>query len=708
MPKKTKADKKKGNTILVIVESPAKASTINKYLGDKYKVTSSMGHIIDLPKSRMGIDVDHDFEPEYITVRGKGKILNELKKLAGNSSMVLLASDNDREGEAIAYLVKRALSDKYPDLPMKRIVFNEITKPAILESINQPRDLELDMIEAQKTRRVLDRLVGYNISPILWQKVKRGLSAGRVQSVAMRVICEREDEIGKFVPVEYWTMDAVFLKDKKEFQAELFKINNEKPELSSVKDVDAVREKLNKDNFVVSSILDTAKSIKATPPFITSKLQQAAANRFGFTTKKTMQVAQQLYEGINIGNDRVGLITYMRTDSTRISAQAINEAREYINANFPKALPESPNIYSKSSGAQDAHEAIRPTAVIKTPDLMKKYLDRDQHRLYSMIWERFVSSQMINSETITHTINIENNGVIFRASKTTVIEQGFNLCLDILKSKDADKSKKLPDLKEGDKVELKEFLPEQHFTQPPPRYTDASIVKFLEEKGIGRPSTYAPTITTLLNRYYVVRKARQLMPTVLGKVVNSIIVEQFPEIVDIDFTANMENNLDQIANGEMNGKDLLRDFYLPFKIKIDDVSKNLESMKKMFDEPTNDVCEKCGKPMIKKLGKYGFFLACSGFPACRNSKPIPLADCPREGCGGKIIPKRKGKRGREFYGCSNYPTCDFVTWDRPIGAKCPKCGKFLVEKTDKLHGTYKLCIDQACGYKCLEEHTCPV
>lgn len=690
---------------LVIVESPAKAKTINKYLGKSYKVTASMGHIIDLPKSRLGVDVDNNFRADYITVRGKGDILNGLKKMTSQSTAVLLASDNDREGEAIAYHIGQSLRNKYPDIPIKRIVFNEITKPAILEAIKQPRDIEENKVNAQKTRRILDRLVGYNISPILWAKVKGGLSAGRVQSVTLRVICEREEEVEKFIPEEYWTLDAVFGNGKKDFTAELFKIDDKKPEFNNGKDIESLIEKLNKDNFSVSSIQESTKTIKPIAPFITSKLQQTAANRFNFTSKKTMSIAQQLYEGIDIGKETIGLITYMRTDSTRISPQAIDEVRKLIGQEYPDYLPETVNYYSKSEGAQDAHEAIRPTSAFRTPELIKKYLTPEQFKLYSIIWERFVSSQMTSSIHKTETVFIKNDNAIFKANKSTMINEGFNACLNLLKSKESDeKSVNIPHLKENDKLILKKYLPEQHFTQPPPRFTDATIIKFLEENGIGRPSTYAPTISTLLERYYVVRKQKQLVPTVLGKLVNNIIVKSFPDIVDVTFTAKMEENLDSIENSNADGTDILRSFYQPFKSRVDDASKNLEDHKKSFDEEIGENCEKCGKPMVKKLGKYGFFIACSGFPECRNSKPIPLADCPKDGCNGKIIAKKSGKRGKEFYGCSNYPQCDFVTWNKPTEFKCPNCGKFLIEKSDKIHGTYKTCIDDNCGYKQLEEH----
>jgi DNA topoisomerase I len=703
------AKKKIEKSTLVIVESPAKSKTINKYLGKNYKVAASMGHIIDLPKSRIGVDVENGFKPEFITVRGKGKILNNLKKLASHSDSILLASDPDREGEAIAYHIGKSLNEKFPDIPIKRIIFNEITKPAILESIKNPMDIDESKVNAQKTRRILDRLVGYNISPILWEKVKNGLSAGRVQSVALRVICEREDEIEKFIPEEYWTLEAVFLKNKKEFTAILFKVDEKKPDFNNQKQITDLLDKLDKTKFTVSSIQQTTKSIKPTPPFITSKLQQTAANRFGYTSKKTMSIAQQLYEGIDIGKETIGLITYMRTDSTRISTQALDEAREYIKNNFPKFLPASPVIYGKSNQSQDAHEAIRPTSVNKTPELIKQYLTPEQYKIYSIIWEKFVSSQMTNSEYLTTTVLISNDNAIFKATQSKQSIEGYNAVLNLLKSKDSsdteeEKNTKLPELKQGDSVELKEYLPEQHFTQPPPRFTDATIVKFLEENGIGRPSTYAPTISTLLDRYYATRKNRQIIPTVLGKLINKIVVKSFPEIVDIEFTANMESNLDEVENNNKNSVSLLTDFYVPFINKVNEASKNLEDHKKIFDEETGEFCEKCGKPLMKKLGKYGFFIACSGFPECRNSKPIPLADCPKEGCTGKIIARRKAKRGKEFYGCSRYPECDFVSWDKPTDLKCPKCGKFLIEKSDKVHGTYKKCIDDNCGYKQLEEH----
>ena len=702
MPQKKKKPTEK--SILVIVESPAKAKTINKYLGKNYKVKASMGHIIDLPKSRIGVNVDENFKPDYITVRGKGSILNELKKLASNSEKILIASDNDREGEAIAYHIKDALRIKNPNKEIKRIVFNEITKTAISESVKMPRDIDDKMVEAQKTRRILDRLVGYNISPILWAKVKGGLSAGRVQSVTLKAICERESEIDKFIPSEYWTIDGKFLKDKKIFKAALTKINGNKAEIASKSQVDKLIAKLSSGEFKVSAIIESVKSIRPTAPFTTSKLQQTAAGRLGFTSAKTMQIAQQLYEGITIGRETFGLITYMRTDSTRVSENAIKESRDYITANYSEFLPEKPNYYSSSQNAQDAHEAIRPTSVYREPASIKNYLTPDQFKIYSIIWERFVSSQMTNSEYTNKSILIDNSGVEFKISNSKRVVEGFNAVLNILKTKDEDSGFALPDLKEQEIVTLKEFLPEQHFTQPPPRYTDASIVKFLEENGIGRPSTYAPTISTIINRYYVVRKSKQLQPTVLGKLVNSIIVSSFPEIVNIEFTAKMEENLDNIATGVTESVKILSDFYYPFKSLVDIAMENLKDHKKEFDEETNEICEKCGNKMVKKLGKFGFFLACSNFPECRNSKAIPLADCPIDGCNGKIIAKRKTGKKKEFYGCTNFPECSFVSWYRPTEFICPKCGKYLIEKQDKTLGNYKQCVDEKCGFKMLKEN----
>lgn len=687
---------KKVHTLL-IVESPAKAKTIEKYLGSGYTVKASMGHLIDLPKSRLAVDVEHDFEPEYITVRGKAKILKELQVAANKAGNVLLASDNDREGEAISYHIQNAILKKNPQIQIKRIVFNEITPQAIREAVQKPGGISIPKVNAQKARRVLDRIVGYHLSPILWKKVKNGLSAGRVQSVALRLICEREAEVESFVPEEYWTLDVELAKGKTQFQASLVKVGEGKLELKNAQAVEELEQKLQGAAFIVREVKETDKSIRPRPPFTTSQLQQTAANRLGFTSKKTMQIAQQLYEGVNIGSNRIGLITYMRTDSTRIAHTALEEVRDYLAKEYPGKVPDTPNYYSVSKDAQDAHEAIRPTMVEYTPEYVKPYLDKDQYRLYAIIWERFVASQMIPAQQKTISVDIEAGEALFRASYTVTTEKGFQAVLNLLATKET--VKKLPSLKPGDELTFVKFIREQHFTQGPARYTDATIVKALEEKGIGRPSTYAPIISVLLDRYYVVRKNRQLIPTALGRAINDLLVKSFPDVVDVNFTAEMEAKLDKIEENGGEWVSMIREFYQPFRKKIDHVLETMESIKGVLDEETEYTCELCGRKMVKKLGRYGYFLACSGFPACTNTKSIPLADCPRPGCNGKIVARRKAKgRGKEFYGCTNYPACDFITYYKPLETKCPKCGWFLVEKSDKKVGTHKACINPDCDY----------
>jgi len=687
---------KKVHTLL-IVESPAKAKTIEKYLGSGYTVKASMGHLIDLPKSRLAVDVEHDFEPEYITVRGKAKILKELQVAANKAGNVLLASDNDREGEAISYHIQNAILKKNPQIQIKRIVFNEITPQAIREAVQKPGGISIPKVNAQKARRVLDRIVGYHLSPILWKKVKNGLSAGRVQSVALRLICEREAEVESFVPEEYWTLDVELAKGKTQFQASLVKVGEGKLELKNAQAVEELEQKLQGAAFIVREVKETEKSIRPRPPFTTSQLQQTAANRLGFTSKKTMQIAQQLYEGVNIGSNRIGLITYMRTDSTRIAHTALEEVRDYLAKEYPGKVPDTPNYYSVSKDAQDAHEAIRPTMVEYTPEYVKPYLDKDQYRLYAIIWERFVASQMIPAQQKTISVDIEAGEALFRASYTVTTEKGFQAVLNLLATKET--VKKLPSLKPGDELTFVKFIREQHFTQGPARYTDATIVKALEEKGIGRPSTYAPIISVLLDRYYVVRKNRQLIPTALGRAINDLLVKSFPDVVDVNFTAEMEAKLDKIEENGGEWVSMIREFYQPFRKKIDHVLETMESIKGVLDEETEYTCELCGRKMVKKLGRYGYFLACSGFPACTNTKSIPLADCPRPGCNGKIVARRKAKgRGKEFYGCTNYPACDFITYYKPLETKCPKCGWFLVEKSDKKVGTHKACINPDCDY----------
>ena len=690
MAKKTKTPQ-----TLVIVESPTKAHTIEKYLGPGYVVRASVGHLIDLPKSRMAIDIENGFQPEYITVRGKAKLLKELQKEAKKSEAVLLASDNDREGEAIAWHLNRALRDK-TDAKISRIVFNEITPTAITEAVKHPGEIVESKVNAQKARRVLDRLVGYNLSPLLWVKVKNGLSAGRVQSVALRLICEREKEVEDFLPEEYWSLDADFIKGKSNFTAQLVKYKGEAPELKSESAVNDIIETIKNSESKVSSIKKTEKTVRPKPPFTTSKLQQAAANRLGFTSRKTMQIAQQLYEGIQIGENHVGLITYMRTDSVRISETALTDVRDWLSKNHPAELPAEPIHYAVGKSAQDAHEGIRPTYTTYTPESVKEYLSHDQFRLYSIIWERFVSSQMNNAKMVTTSVEIEAGDALFRVAASKISEKGFYQVIKLLSSKE-EKSSSLPAMKEGEVLTVDNFHPEQHFTQGPARYTDASIVRMLEEKGIGRPSTYATIISVLLDRYYVTRSNKQLVPTQLGKMINKILVESFPAVINEEFTAKVENELDQVEEDKLVWNDIISDFYGPFKETVDNVMEHQESIKGFLDEQTDKVCELCGKPMVKKLGRFGFFLACSGFPECHNTKSIPLAKCPV--CGdGEIVERKTKGRGKAFYGCTNYPTCTFISHFKPIDQYCPKCGWFLVEKFDKKNGAYKSCINPDCDY----------
>ena len=688
---KTKTKEKK---ILVIVESPAKARTIEKYLGPEYSVKASMGHLIDLPKSRMAIDVDHDFEPEYITVRGRAKLLKEIQGDAKKANSVLLASDNDREGEAIAWHLRNAITAKI-QVPVERIAFNEITPQAIRDAVANPAGIDEAKVNAQKARRVLDRLVGYNLSPLLWKKVKNGLSAGRVQSVALRLICDREKEVESFIREEYWTLEADFKVGKTSYTANLVQWKGNKPELKNKKAVKEIIDSISNSECIVIDVRETLKTLKPKAPFTTSQLQQAAANRLGFTSRKTMQIAQQLYEGVSIGNSRIGLITYMRTDSVRVSQTAMAEAREWITKHFPKALPEKSPEYTSGNKSQDAHEAIRPTFINYTPDSIKEHLTRDQLRLYTIIWERFISSQMENAKTKTVSADIKAGEGLFRVTGTKITSKGFYSVLKLLYSKD-EKENPYPNLKTGDKVIIDTFRPEQHFTQGPARFTDASIIKTLEEKGIGRPSTYAPIISVLLDRYYVTRSNKQLVPTILGRIICDILVEYFPQLLDTAFTAEMENKLDEVEENNIRWPDMIQEFWDPFKDRVDKVGQTLESYKGTLDEVTDIVCEKCGKLLLKKLGRFGFFLACSGFPECRNTKSIPLAKCPK--CTGDIVARKTKGRGKEFYGCTNYPDCDFLSHFKPIKQDCPKCGYFMVEKHTKKIGSYKSCINPECDY----------
>ena len=682
---------------LVIVESPAKATTIEKYLGPGFTVKASMGHLIDLPKSRMAVNIEDNFQPEYITVRGRAKLLKELQKDAKKSAHVLLASDNDREGEAIAWHLNNALKDK-TNADIKRIVFNEITPPAIKEAVKHPGEIDENKVNAQKARRVLDRLVGYNLSPLLWEKVKNGLSAGRVQSVALRLICEREKEVEDFIPEEYWTLEATFSKGKSNFNAQLVQYKGEKAELKNEAEVNRIIEEIKNSACIVSDVKVSEKTVRPKAPFTTSKLQQAAANRLGFTSRKTMQIAQQLYEGVQVGKSYVGLITYMRTDSVRISKTALDDVRAWIGKNYPNELPAEPILYAVGKGAQDAHECIRPTYCQYTPDSVKEYLSRDQLKLYTIIWERFVSCQMGNAKTATTSVDILAGDALFRVSASKLIEKGFYQVIRLLSSKE-DITGNLPALKKGEELSSSHsFYPEQHFTQGPARYTDASIVKTLEEKGIGRPSTYAPIISVLLDRYYVTRSNKQLIPTLLGRTICKILVEAFPDVINEHFTADIENKLDEVEQNKIVWNTMIADFYGPFKKRVDEVESTQKSVKGFLDESTDKVCDLCGKPMLKKLGRFGYFLACSGFPECHNTKSIPLAKCPVEGCDGEIVARKTKGRGKEFYGCTNYPKCNFISHFKPIDQYCPKCGWFLVEKFDKKNGNYKSCINPNCDY----------
>ncbi|WP_394626765.1 type I DNA topoisomerase [Bacillus cereus] len=683
---------------LVIVESPSKAKTIEKYLGKKYKVVASMGHVRDLPKSQMGIEVKNNFTPKYITIRGKGPVLKDLKSAAKKAKKVYLAADPDREGEAIAWHLANTLNvDVESDC---RVVFNEITKDAIKESFKHPRAINMDLVDAQQARRILDRLVGYNISPLLWKKVKKGLSAGRVQSVAVRLIIEREREIQNFEPEEFWTIKTEFVKGKDTFEASFYGVDGEKVQLTNETQVNEIIEQMKDNAFSVENV--TRKERKRNPalPFTTSSLQQEAARKLNMRAKKTMMLAQQLYEGIDLGKQgTVGLITYMRTDSTRISETAQTEARTYITEAYgTEYIGTEKKKETKKSNAQDAHEAIRPTSVMRKPEELKSFLGRDQLRLYKLIWERFVASQMAFAIMDTVTARLINNNVQFRASGSVVKFPGFMKVY--VESKDdgaEEKDKMLPPLEVGETVFSKDLEPKQHFTQPPPRYTEARLVRTLEELGIGRPSTYVPTLETIQKRGYVGLDNKRFVPTELGEIVIELILEFFPEIINIEFTANMEQSLDEVEEGNANWVKIVDDFYVGFEPRLEKAEKEMREVE-IKDEPAGEDCELCNHPMVFKMGKYGKFMACSNFPDCRNTKPIVKeigVTCPK--CDkGQIIERRSNKKKRLFYGCGTYPECDFVSWDKPIGRKCPKCEGMLVEKKLK-KGVQVQCI--SCDYE---------
>lgn len=669
---------------LVIVESPAKAKTIKKYLGSKYIVKASMGHVRDLPKSQMGVDVENQFEPKYITVRGKGDILKELRDAGKKVKRVYLAADPDREGEAIAWHLAQIL--KLPLNEECRVVFNEITKTAVKDAFKHPRRINMDLVNAQQARRILDRLVGYGISPILWKKVKKGLSAGRVQSVAVKLIIDRENEIRRFVPEEYWTVTAVLLSGDEELEAKFFGYGRQKTELKSEADVEQLLDKIKGKRFVVEEIKTSERRRNPAPPFITSTMQQEAARKLNFRAQKTMAIAQQLYEGADLGKEgTVGLITYMRTDSTRVSETATAEARNYIKETFgSEYLTNAPRTHKKKAGAQDAHEAIRPTSVHRTPDKMKEYLSRDQFRLYKLIWERFVASQMASAVFDAVTADIRVGEALFRATGSKMKFPGFMKVY--VEGKDDTKNEEnkwLPPLEKGQPLKRKSITPKQHFTQPPPRYTEATLVKELEEKGIGRPSTYAPTLETIKKRGYVLMEDKRFVPSELGEIVIGLIGEFFPEVLNVEFTAHMENDLDQVEAGKANWIEILDQFYRPFRERLVTAEKEMAEVE-LQDEVSDEVCEKCGSPMVYKFGRYGKFLACSAFPECRNTKAILKSTgvtCPK--CKKGEIVERKSKKQRTFYGCERYPDCDFVSWDRPVPRPCPKCGNYMIEKKTK-------------------------
>ena len=683
---------------LVIVESPAKAKTIKKYLGKGYEVIASMGHVRDLPKSKLGVDIENNFDPQYIDIKGKGPIIKELKKAGKKADEIYLATDPDREGEAISWHLANLLNIDDP----KRVTFNEITKTGVKQGMSHPREIDMDLVDAQQARRVLDRIVGYKISPFLWKKVRRGLSAGRVQSVAVRIIVDREEEIKIFIPEEYWTLDAKFSKknEPKIFEAAFYGDKEGKIKVTNKEQSDEILKNLDGSIYTVTSIKKGQRQKSPPPPFITSTLQQDASRKFNFQARRTMKTAQELYEGIDIeGYGAMGLITYMRTDSLRISDEARNDSEEYIKQVYgAEFLPPSRRFYKSRASAQDGHEAIRPTTPSLSPEEVKKNLTADQYKLYKLIWDRFIASQMSNAVYNTVKVDISANNYLFKASGHSVKFLGYTVLYEESKDNDEEKKNILPELSEGDILDLKELIGNQHFTQPPPRYTEASLIHALEEKGIGRPSTYAPTITTILTREYIERDGKNLKPTFLGEVITNLIKEYFKDIVDVDFTANMENQLDEVEAGEKPWKGTLSDFYSEFEQTLTNAEKSMDGTRiKIPDEETNEVCSLCGKPMVIKMGRFGKFMACSGYPECKHTKTLAKATggfCPK--CGGRILAK-KSQKGKVYYGCEVNPTCDFMTWDEPSTEMCPKCGKSLLKKkgkNPKLH-----CSNDTCDFE---------
>lgn len=688
---------------LIIVESPTKAKTIERFLGRNYVVKACMGHIRDLPKSTMGVDFDHDYAPHYITIRGKGDVIKTLRDESRKADRVLLGSDPDREGEAIAWHLQQYL--ELPDGDC-RISFNEITDSAIKAAVANPARIDLDKVEAQQARRILDRVVGYKISPLLWKKVKKGLSAGRVQSVAVRLICDREAEINAFEPEEYWNLYAALKSGSDQLLVRLIKINNKKAHLGNEEAVQQLVKKLEKASYTVESVSVKPRKKAAPPPFTTSALQQEASKRLGMVAKKTMQTAQQLYEGIPVGGNNTGLISYMRTDSVRINQEAQQKALEYIRNKYGAAYaPKTPNVHSTGKGkanVQDAHEAIRPTSVERTPAMLKPFLTTQQYKLYKLIWDRFVASQMAPAELDVTTIDVKADNCLFRATGQVVRFAGYTQVYSEGKDEAAEKEKEdngvVAPVQQGQVLDLEELRSKQNFTQPPPRYSEATLIKTMEELGIGRPSTYAPIIDTILSRSYVVREDKLLYPTELGSLVVDLMKEYFSDVIDVEFTASMEDQLDAVEEGELNWVKVVDDFYKPFAAELHNAEQEIEKIV-IKPEESGEMCEKCGKPMVYRMGRYGRFLACSGFPECRNTKAIVNAtDVKCLACGGNIV-QRKSRTGRVFYGCDNYPACGYISWDPPIEEKCPLCGTQLTERQPRGGEKIKICPNKDCPGK---------
>lgn len=689
---------------LVIVESPAKARTIARFLGKDYKVEASQGHVRDFPKSQLGVDVDNDFALKYITIHGRGKILTKIRKEAKSAKQIYLATDPDREGEAISWHLAYALGMDV-EKP-NRIEFHEITKKAITDAVKSPRTIDMGLVDAQQARRALDRLVGYKLSPLLWAKIKKGLSAGRVQSVALRMLVEREQDIESFIPEEYWDVTAHALLPnargrKTTFKARLVTLDGKKAALSNETEVNIARERVEKAHFAVYSVKNGEKRKQAAPPFTTSSLQQEAGRKLNFTTQKTMQVVQQLYEGIELEKEGMqGLVTYIRTDSVTVSQEALTAVRAYISAQYGEEyLPAEAIIYKGRSNAQNAHEAIRPTDVTRTPDSIKQSLTKEQFQLYRLIYSRFISSQMNPAVYDTVTMEIAGDGVGLRFYGEHKRFSGFSAVYEESTDETAETAETvIPQMKEGDPVTIQSVESEQHFTQPPARFTEASLVRMMDEKGIGRPSTYAPTITTIITRGYVTRESKRLFPTELGRMVNSVMTQYFAPIVDIEFTAQMEEKLDSVEAGKLEWKEMLREFYPPFEKMLEEAEKAIEKVE-LRDEPSDVICDKCGANMVYRVGRYGKFLACPNFPDCRNTKPVLnyiQAKCPK--CGGRLLEKTS-RKNRKFYGCEHYPECDFVSWEMPVDERCPKCGSYMVLKRGRKGESCYLCANEACRHR---------